>query len=148
MFRALRKGKSPYTWVGACGAIALLPLFATIDASANEPAKSPPPPRPVVRVHPVRPIVPAARIDFRGRDVRSFTPTEAATWQGGSWSHESHNGRYGWWWQAGGVRYFYDAPVYPYPIVVSAVAAPLLAAALVPPLPPPTPILTYRWQYC
>ena len=28
-------------------------------------------------------------------------------WEGGQWRHEAHNGRYGWWWDVGGVWYFY-----------------------------------------
>jgi hypothetical protein len=28
-------------------------------------------------------------------------------WEGGRWRHEMHNGRYGWWWDVGGVWYFY-----------------------------------------
>jgi len=28
-------------------------------------------------------------------------------WEGGRWRHETHNGRLGWWWDVGGVWYFY-----------------------------------------
>src|SRR5579871_4206800 len=28
-------------------------------------------------------------------------------WEGGRWRHEMHNGRMGWWWDVGGVWYFY-----------------------------------------
>lgn len=35
------------------------------------------------------------------------------------WRHASHNGRYGWWWFVGGGWYFYDEPVYPYPVFIS-----------------------------
>ena len=28
-------------------------------------------------------------------------------WEGGRWRHEVHNGRMGWWWDVGGVWYFY-----------------------------------------
>jgi hypothetical protein len=28
-------------------------------------------------------------------------------WEGGRWRHEVHNGRNGWWWDVGGVWYFY-----------------------------------------
>jgi hypothetical protein len=28
-------------------------------------------------------------------------------WEGGRWRHETHNGRYGFWWDVGGVWYFY-----------------------------------------
>jgi hypothetical protein len=32
---------------------------------------------------------------------------------------KGHNGRLGWWWFAGGLWYFYNGPVYPYPAYVS-----------------------------
>jgi hypothetical protein len=32
-------------------------------------------------------------------------------WEGGRWRHEAHNGRYGWWWDVGGVWYFYPQPM-------------------------------------
>lgn len=56
-------------------------------------------------------------------------------WQGGRWAHEWWDGRFGWWWIVGGARYFYAAPVYPYP---SAVVPPGMVAA-------PTPQTAY---YC
>lgn len=56
---------------------------------------------------------------FVHRDFGHFTPAEHASWIGGRWNHGWHNGRYGWWWFAGGAWYFYDAPVYPYPAYVS-----------------------------
>jgi hypothetical protein len=59
------------------------------------------------------------RFDFRGRDFGSFTPQEAGIWRAGQWHHGWHQGRFGWWWGAGGAWYFYDAPVYPYPEYVS-----------------------------
>ena len=32
-------------------------------------------------------------------------------WEGGRWRHEARNGRYGWWWDVGGVWYFYPQPM-------------------------------------
>ena len=40
-------------------------------------------------------------------------------WEGGRWRHEAHNGRYGWWWDVGGVRYFYPQPMEGPPAYVS-----------------------------
>jgi hypothetical protein len=40
-------------------------------------------------------------------------------WEGGRWRHESHNGRFGWWWDVGGVWYFYPRPVEGPPAYVS-----------------------------
>jgi len=56
---------------------------------------------------------------FHEHDVRHFNEHDRALWQGGAWHHEYHNGRLGYWWFAGGSWYFYDTPVYPYPVVVS-----------------------------
>jgi len=40
-------------------------------------------------------------------------------WEGGRWRHEAHNGRYGWWWDVGGVWYFYPQPIDGPPTYVS-----------------------------
>ena len=48
-----------------------------------------------------------------------FTPAQHAAWVGGHWNHSWHNGHFGWLWFAGGLWYFYDAPIYPYPLYVS-----------------------------
>lgn len=73
---------------------------------------------------------------FAGRDFRHFSPRDRALWRRGAWHREFHDGRYGWWWFAGGAWYFYAQPVYPYPVVVSQVvygepeaAAPVVEAA-------------------
>jgi hypothetical protein len=56
---------------------------------------------------------------FTHHDFGHFTPDEHLNWTGGHWNHAWHNGRFGWWWFAGGLWYFYDAPIYPYPGYVS-----------------------------
>jgi len=76
-------------------------------------------------------------------------------WEGGRWRHEMHNGRYGWWWDVGGVWYFYPQPMEGPPAYVSDVEVmddvaagpyddvgpgpgyPPPAAAYAPPPPPP-----------
>jgi len=40
-------------------------------------------------------------------------------WEGGRWRHEMHNGRYGWYWDVGGVLYFYPQPMEGPPTYVS-----------------------------
>jgi hypothetical protein len=40
-------------------------------------------------------------------------------WEGGRWRHEIHNGRDGWWWDVGGVWYFYPQPMEGPPAYVS-----------------------------
>lgn len=73
-----------------------------------------------------------ARHDFRGHhDYGHFTADEREMWRGGHWRHARWHGRYGWWWLVGGMWYFFDQPVYPYPQVVPEVAfnAPVLPGA-------------------
>lgn len=48
-----------------------------------------------------------------------FTPAQRWAWTHGSWFHRWYNGRWGWWWFAGGAWFWYDAPIYPYPTIVS-----------------------------
>jgi hypothetical protein len=68
---------------------------------------------PPVRVQPHRygnSVLPVPNT-WRG-DVHSF---DHQHWSGGTWRHDRHNGRYGWWWIVGPDWYYYDAPIYPYP---------------------------------
>jgi hypothetical protein len=57
--------------------------------------------------------------DFRGRDFHHFDERERAIWIGGRWHHDWYGGRFGWWWEVGGVWYFYPEPVYPYPTYIA-----------------------------
>ncbi len=74
-------------------------------------------------------------------------------WEGGRWHHEMHNGRDGYWWDVGGVWYYYPQPMDGPPTYISedyaddvpyADAAPVGAyapppGAYEPPPPPPDP---------
>ena len=71
-------------------------------------------------------------------------------WEGGRWRHEVHNGRPGWWWDVGGVWYYYPEPMEGPPTYVSedyaddVVYAPAAAYQAPPPVayepaPPPPP---------
>jgi len=74
-------------------------------------------------------------------------------WEGGRWRHEIHNGRDGWWWDVGGVWYWYperlDGPPgyvsdefaddVAYDAPAAAYAPPPGAYAPPPPPPPPDP---------
>ena len=51
---------------------------------------------------------------FHG-DIAHFHEHDWVVWRGGHWIHDWHDGRMGWWWVAGGIWYFYPAPVYPWP---------------------------------
>jgi len=42
-----------------------------------------------------------------------------ASWEGGRWHHEMRNGRDGWWWDVGGVWYYYPQPMEGPPAYVS-----------------------------
>ena len=77
--------------------------------------------------------------EFRERDVHRFHERDLALWRTGAWHHEWHDGRYGWWWFVAGVWYFYERPVYPYPMVVAPVTyvAPVTGPNL--PGPPVSP---------
>ena len=82
---------------------------------------------------------------FHG-DIGRFHEHDWALWRAGGWHHVVHDGRLGWWWVAGGIWYFYPAPVYPYPDpyappVVTVAPAPSVAQA---PLPP----VAQSWYYC
>ncbi|MBS0317279.1 MAG: hypothetical protein JSR49_09155 [Proteobacteria bacterium] len=97
---------------------------------------------------------PAERYEFRGHDVRRFDEPELRHWRGGFWRNSCYGGRCGWWWASGGQWYFYDRPVYPYPLLVSGivVAAPVVVAppAVMPAQPAPLvsrPVLRH-WYYC
>lgn len=77
---------------------------------------------PEIRLHGLRPRVSVRVNPFRARlgwRVGRFTPRERALWTHGRWWHGRHRGRLGWWWFVDGSWFFYDAPVYPYPEVVS-----------------------------
>jgi hypothetical protein len=75
---------------------------------------------------------------FRERDVRRFDAIELGHWRGGEWRNSCFAGRCGWWWFAGGQWYFYERPIYPYPLVVSEItfAEPVPAPVYVAPAPP------------
>lgn len=62
-----------------------------------------------------------------GYGGHGFSRPGLARWSGGRWSQTCWGGRCGWWWATGGLWYFYAAPVYPYPLVVSPItyAAPV-----------------------
>jgi len=74
--------------------------------------------------------------DFHVRDVRYFNDREWGRWRSGYWQRDYYDGRFGWWYDVGGVYYPYDAPIWPYPLSV----APLIVAEAAVAPPPPMPI--------
>jgi hypothetical protein len=94
--------------------------------------------------------------NFPARNFGGHAYHGRLAWEGGRWRHEMHNGRYGYWWDVGGVWYFYPQPMDGPPTYVSDVEAmddaggpddgmpagpgpgyPPPAAAYAPPPPPP-----------
>jgi hypothetical protein len=90
--------------------------------------------------------------DFGGHPYRG-----RLAWEGGRWHHEMHDGRMGWWWDVGGVWYFYPERIDGPPAYISddfaddvtyadgpgygppPEAYPPPQAAYAPPPPPPPP---------
>src|SRR5215831_15324455 len=54
-----------------------------------------------------------------GRNLAGHPYRGRVAWEGGRWRHEIHNGRDGWWWDVGGVWYFYPQPIEGPPTYVS-----------------------------
>ncbi|CCD89393.1 conserved hypothetical protein [Bradyrhizobium sp. ORS 285] len=52
--------------------------------------------------------------DYGGQSYRG-----RVGWEGGRWHHTVHNGRQGWWWDVGGVWYYYPEPMEGPPTYVS-----------------------------
>jgi hypothetical protein len=144
--------------------VSALSLFAP-SAQAEEQHGNPPQGR--VQQQPAKPPVQAARppgghppgqVAGRGmpatRVYAGHQYRGRVAWEGGRWRREVYNGRDGWWWDVGGVRYFYpeqmDGPPtyisedyaddvgYPAPVAGGAYPPPS-AGYYAPPPPPPPP---------
>lgn len=109
-------GSSRTKWV-----LSLVSLMAMTGVSAQErpgTGSQPPVQQPSAQARPARPVGgpppgrgaadarfahgTVVRRDFGGHAYRG-----RVAWQGGRWHHEMHDGRMGWWWDVGGVWYFY-----------------------------------------
>jgi hypothetical protein len=96
--------------------------------------------------------------EFHGRDVHHFDHAELGRWRGGRWNNSCYTGRCGWWWFSSGQWYFYEKPIYPYPLAVSEVVflepveavavAPVTVAPVMQAPPPPVPAAPQFWYYC
>jgi len=83
-----------------------------------------------------------ARGEIRSHDFGGHAYRGRLAWEGGRWRHEIHNGRDGWWWDVGGVWYFYPQPMDGPPTYVSEDFADDVVYADAPPpgsYPPPPP---------
>ena len=151
-------------------ALSLASLLAVTSISAQaqerERAGGPPPAhQPGAQVRPARPVGPppgrvAADARFAhgaivARDFGGHPYRGRLGWEGGRWRHEVHDGRMGWWWDVGGVWYFYPERIDGPPTYISedfaddvtyadapppgAYPPPVAAYAPPPPPPPPPP---------
>jgi len=84
---------------------------------------------------------------YHGNNIRTFTHYDYNAWRHGYWWQGRRNGRYGWWWNAGGYWYAYPKPIYPYPnpYIPPVVIQPAPGWA---PGPLPPPPATQVWYYC
>jgi hypothetical protein len=113
--------------------VSIVAAFA-LSAQAEEQNRPPPkegqgrPAAQAVRPGPPRPGQVQGRGPQDGRYARGRLPERnfgghayhgRFAWEGGRWRHEAHNGRYGWWWDVGGVWYFYPQPMEGPPAYVS-----------------------------
>jgi hypothetical protein len=80
---------------------------------------------------------------FYGRQYHSFSLHERRIWHGGRWVRQWHDGRFAWWWVAGGWWYVYPEPIYPYPRYVP----PAVVVEQAPPQPAGLPPIQY-WYFC
>ena len=76
---------------------------------------------------------------FSHHNYHHMNAHDRRMWGGGRWRHEEYMGRMGYWWIVGGAWYFYDTPVYPYPLEVATVMYDEPAAAVVVPVERPAP---------
>ncbi len=144
--------------------VSIITAFA-LSAQAEEPNRPPPKEgqgRPAVQAgRPGGPGRPQegrfARGNMPARNFGGHVYHGRMAWEGGRWRHEAHNGRYGWWWDVGGVWYFYPQPMDGPPAYVSDVEVvddyggpdgPPVGAGYPPPpvayAPPPPPLHRIR----
>lgn len=84
-------------------------------------------------------------------DIHRFHQHDYPYWREGRWHHGHHDGHLGWWWIAGGLWYFYEAPVYPYPDPYVPYTPPVVVVQQ--PAPPPAAVTEVApqpqyWYYC
>ncbi|KXW55158.1 hypothetical protein [Ferrovum sp. PN-J185] len=75
-------------------------------------------------------------VEFHDRDVHCFHPRELRVWERGRWIQATRGGLYGWWWVIGPRWFYYTAPIYPYPMMVSERVVFVNATPPVSPVPP------------
>ncbi len=84
------------------------------------------------------PLVPHWGAPVRSRNFAGHVYHGRLAWGHGRWHHGKRNGRYGWWWDVGGVWYYYPEPFEGPPNYVSdidVVDEPTVAQPVAPPPP-------------
>jgi hypothetical protein len=124
------------------------------SAQAQEQRGGPPPGAPPHAARPAHPPGPpaAARVQPAARVYAGHPYRGRMAWDRGQWRHEVYQGREGWWWDVGGVRYYYPEqldgpPTYisedyvddVYPATAAGYPPPAYVAAPPPPPPPADP---------
>lgn len=129
--------------------LASVMVLVAVSAQAEDHPPGHPPGKPAV-VHPGRPGIPPGHADARfargaiiAREFGGHPYRGRLAWEGGRWRHEMHDGRMGWWWDVGGVWYFYPQQMEGPPTYVSQDFADDVVYADAPPpaagyAPPPT----------
>jgi hypothetical protein len=72
---------------------------------------------------------------MRSHNFRGHVYHGQHAWEHGRWRHEKRNGRFGWWWDVGGIWYFYPEPIEGPPDYVSDIEVEDETAAAPPPPP-------------
>ena len=99
--------------------------------------------------HPTAPLAIQPRPQFRrplpqhSFNNRIYYGTRS--WRAGMWRHEDRGGRYGWWWNTGGIAYFYSAPSEGAPDYVSDISEPDAPGQPAGPAPPAPPQRAYLY---
>ena len=78
---------------------------------------------------------PSARFPLRARTFGGHVYHGQLAWRHGRWHHARRNGWFGWWWDVGGVWYFYPEPIEGPPDYVSDIEVADDATAANPPPP-------------
>ena len=80
-------------------------------------------------------------------DFRHFDRHDYRLWRRGGWRQSWHDGRFGWWWIAGGEWFFYPQPVYPYPDPYAYAPTQTIVVQLPPQPLAPQPV-QQLWYFC
>ncbi|MGA7965092.1 MAG: hypothetical protein WCB49_04245 [Gammaproteobacteria bacterium] len=81
-------------------------------------------------------------------DIRLFPRYDWTLWRSGYWHHGWYNGLWAWWWIAGGVWFYYPAPIYPYPNPYVPGTVTVVNTEPTPPAAPAQAPAAQYWYHC